>query len=452
MLNKHHPNDNGLLTEQLLQAVENQNPVAITSLLARLVPEEIAEILEATPPTQRHSLWEQIQPHLQGEILAHTNHEVRSSLLLQLSQAELLEVITYLETDDIVDIAQALPPQEQQELIQNLSEALRFAVEISLTYPKNTAGGIMTTDFIAVREDVTLEVVLRLLRKIGELPDSLVDLIVHDRKGHYAGSLKINSLLTHNKDTLVSSLVDKHKAAIHGMTPEKEVARMFEKYDLISATVIDDQNKVLGRITIDDVVDIIREEAEHIQMASAGLGDAEDLFAPAPRSAKRRSFWLGINLLTAIFASLVIGLFDASIEQIVALAILMPIIASMGGIAGTQTATIIIRAIATGKLYSSNTRVLVLKEALVGILNGGIWASVSFIGVSLIFQDWILGLIFAGAMLINLMVAAIAGALIPIILNRLKIDPALASGLMLTTVTDSLGFFVFLGLATIVLL
>lgn len=452
MINKHLLNDSTLLTEQLLQAVENQNTVAITSLLARLVPEEIAEILEATPPVQRQKLWEQIPSNLQGEILAHTNEEVRSSLLVQLNTTELLEVVEHLETDDIIDIAQALPQQYQQELVQNLSKEDRFAVEVGLTYPENTAGGIMTTDFIAVREDVTLEVVLRLLRKIGELPDSLVDLIVRDRKGHYVGAIKLNNLLTHDEDTLVSSLVDKHKAAIHGMTSEKEVAHIFEKYDLISATVIDDQNRVLGRITIDDVVDIIREEAEHKQMAIAGLDDDEDLFAPAPRSAKRRTFWLGLNLLTAIFASFMIGLFDASIEKLVALAILMPIIASMGGIAGTQTATIIIRAISTGKLYSSNTKVLVIKEALVGVLNGLLWASLSFIGVVLIFQDWTLGLIFASAMLINLVAAALAGAVIPITLHRFKIDPALASGLMLTTVTDSLGFFVFLGLATIILL
>ncbi len=452
MLNSHHPNDNGLLTEQLLQAVEDNNFIAITSLLSRLVPEEIAEILEATAPAQRHELWEQIETCLQGEILPHINDEVRSSLLQRLDKTEILEAVENLKTDDIVDIAQSLPRQDQQDLVQSLPKEERFAVEIGLTYPENTAGGIMTTDFIAVREDVTLEVVLRLLRKIGKLPDSLIDLIVRDRKGHYVGALKLNNLLTHDEDTLVSSLVDKHKAAVHGMTSEKEVVRIFEKYDLISATVIDDQNRVLGRITIDDVVDIIREEAEHIQMASAGLDEEDDLFAPPIRSARRRTFWLGINLMTAMLAASVISLFDATIEEVVALAILMPIIASMGGVAGTQTAIIVIRAIATGKLSSFNTKILIIKEAWVGVLNGGMWASISLIGVVLVFQDWTLSLIFASAMLLNLIVAAFAGALIPIMLHRLKVDPALASGLMLTTITDSLGFFVFLGLATIVLL
>lgn len=452
MQKQHHPNEIALLTEQILQAVENRNSPAIANLLKRLVPEEIAELLEATSPTQRHDLWEEIPPSLRGEILAHTNDEVTATLLQQLNQEDILKAVESLEIDDIVDIAQALPEEDQQILVNNLPSIDKNAVELALTYPEDTAGGIMTTDFISVREDVTLEVVLRLLRKIGELPDSLVDLIVRDREGYYVGALKLNDLLTHDEDTLVSSLVNKHKTAISGMTPEKEVAHFFEKYDLISATVIDEQNRIIGRITIDDVVDIIREEAEHAQMASAGLAEDEDLFAPPVRSAQRRTFWLGLNLLTAIFASFVIGLFDASIEKIVALAILMPIIASMGGIAGTQTATIVIRAISTGKLSATNSKLLLIKEASVGVLNGGIWALLSFAGVMLVFQDWTLGLIFAGAMLINLIVAALAGAFIPLALHKFKIDPALAAGLMLTTVTDSLGFFVFLGLATIIIL
>ena len=452
MVTRHHPNDTGLLTEQLLDAINNNNLLGVSSLLSRLVPEEISEILEATPPTQRNALWQQIDPKFQGEILAHTNDQVRSSLLEQLEQHEILEVVGHLETDDIVDIAQSLPENEQKTLLNALSDEDRFAVEIALTYPEDSAGGMMSTDFIAVREDVTLEVVMRLLRKIGELPDSLVDLIVRDRDGRYVGTLKLNDLLTHDEDTLVSALVDRHKAAIHGMTPVKEVAHIFEKYDLIAATVVDDKNFVLGRITIDDVVDIIRDQAEHNQMASAGLDEEEDLFSPPSQAAKRRTFWLGINLLTAIFASFVIGLFDASIEKIVALAVLMPIIASMGGIAGTQTATIVIRAISTQKLSQANSKLLILKEVTVGLLNGLVWAVMSFAGVVLVFQDWTLGLIFAGAMLINLIAAALAGALIPIGLHRMKIDPALAAGLMLTTVTDSLGFFVFLGLATLIIL
>lgn len=266
------------------------------------------------------------------------------------------------------------------------------------------------------------------------------------------GTIRLTDLITHDEDTLVESLLQTNLMGIRALTSAKDVAHLFEKNDLISAAVVNENNILLGRITIDDVVDIIREEAEHTQMASAGLDEDEDIFAPASRAAKRRTFWLGINLLTAIFASIVIGLFDASIEKVVALAVLMPIIASMGGIAGTQTATIVIRALATGKLAKSNSRSLLIKETTVGLFNGLIWAFLTGIAVFLWFQDAALSLIFSTAMLINLLAAAFAGAMIPLILQRMKIDPALASGLMLTTVTDSLGFFVFLGLATIVLL
>jgi len=323
---------------------------------------------------------------------------------------------------------------------------------MALTYPEDTAGGLMSTDLISVRADVSLDVVLRYLRTLGELPESTAELFVRDREGKFVGSLKLTVLLTHDEDTLVQTVLDSHIPGIRAFTPAKEVAHFFEKNDLLSAAVVNETNQILGRITIDDVVDIIREEAEHAQMASAGLDEDEDIFAPASRAAKRRTFWLGINLLTAIFASMVIGLFDASIEKIVALAILMPIIASMGGIAGTQTATIVIRALATGKLARSNSRSLLIKETTVGLFNGVIWAVLTGIAVLFWFSDIALSLIFASAMLINLLVAAFAGAMIPLILQRMKIDPALASGLMLTTVTDSLGFFVFLGLATIVLL
>ncbi len=440
------------LTEQILAAVQEQNPAQIPNLISQLVAEDLAEILESLPPKGRHFLWQHVTPDAQGEILAHTNDEVRAILLEKLEPHELTEITENLETDDIADIAQSLTDENQQTFLESLNEEDRTAVEMAMSYPEDTAGGLMSTDFVAVRADVTLDVVLRYLRKLGELPPSMVDLFVRDREDHYVGTLKINSLITHDPDTLVSDLVDTQKPTIRAFTPEKEVAYLFEKHDLISIAVLSDHNKILGRITIDDVVDIIREEGEHVQMASAGLNEDEDIFAPAARAAKRRTFWLGINLLTAIFASIVIGFFDASIEKVVALAVLMPIIASMGGIAGTQTATIVIRALATGKLGSNNSRSLLIKETTVGALNGLIWAVLTGTAVLIWFQDLALSLIFASAMMINLIAAALAGASIPLILQRMRIDPALASGLMLTTVTDSLGFFVFLGLATIVLL
>ncbi|WEJ63187.1 magnesium transporter [Thiomicrorhabdus lithotrophica] len=444
--------DKAKLTEQLLAAVESHNLEQIKDLFSHLVEEEIAEILESTPLKERQILWEAVESTRQGEILTHTNDEVTANLLGSLEAHEIVEITEDLETDDIADIAQSLDSSDQQTLLASLDEGDRNAVEMALTYPEDTAGGLMSTDLISVRADVSLDVVLRYLRTLGELPESTAELFVRDREGKFVGSLKLTVLLTHDEDTLVQTVLDSHIPGIRAFTPAKEVAHFFEKNDLLSAAVVNETNQILGRITIDDVVDIIREEAEHAQMASAGLDEDEDIFAPASRAAKRRTFWLGINLLTAIFASMVIGLFDASIEKIVALAILMPIIASMGGIAGTQTATIVIRALATGKLARSNSRSLLIKETTVGLFNGVIWAVLTGLAVLFWFSDVALSLIFASAMLINLLVAAFAGAMIPLILQRMKIDPALASGLMLTTVTDSLGFFVFLGLATIVLL
>ncbi len=449
---RHSVIENSKLAEQLLQAVENQHFNQVSDLLSSLVPEEIAELLESTPPKERQILWECLNSEQQGEILTHTNDEVRAKLLESLQTHELTKITDDLEADDITDIAQSLEPSAKQALLDSLEPVERIAVETALSYPEDTAGGLMSMDFITIRADITLEVVLRYLRKLGELPDSTAELFVRDRDDHYVGTLKLTSLLVNDEDKLVQEVLETNTPAIQSYASAKDVAHIFEKNDLISAAVVNENNQILGRITIDDVVDLIREEAEHAQMASAGLDEEDDIFAPATRTAKRRTFWLGINLLTAIFASMVIGLFDASIEKLVALAVLMPIIASMGGIAGTQTSTIVIRALATGKLAKSNSRSLLIKETSVGLLNGLIWATLTGLAVQFWFEDWALSIIFGTAMMINLVVAAIAGAMIPLILQRMKIDPALASGLMLTTVTDSLGFFVFLGLATIVLL
>lgn len=440
------------IAEQLLAAVENDHREQIASILSLLVAEEVAEVLESTPKKERLRIWNALDTEQQGEILTHTNEEVRTHLLESLETHEIIQITGELETDDIADIAQSLGEADQKAVLESLEDHDRIAVETALTYPESTAGSMMSTDFIAIRADISLGVVLRYLRKLGQLPDATTDLFVRDRNGTYIGTLKLTALLVNDEDVLVESLIDNHIPDINAYMTAKDVAHLFEKNDLISAPVVNEQNQILGRVTIDDVVDIIREEAEHVQMASAGLDEDDDIFAPATRSAKRRTFWLGINLLTAIFASIVIGFFDASIEKVVALAVLMPIIASMGGIAGTQTSTIVIRALATGKLVKSNSRSLLIKETTVGLFNGVIWATLTALAVQLWFNDWALSTIFATAMMINLLAAAFAGAMIPLILQRMKIDPALASGLMLTTVTDSLGFFIFLGLATIVLL
>lgn len=439
------------LAEKLIFAIDNKDYEYVKKTINRLIDEEIAEILEATPPKARHELWQQINRELQADVLSHTNDEVTASLLEQLDKEEIVELTENLETDDITDIAQAIPAEDRKHILDNLDEETRSAVETALMYPDNTAGGLMTANFISIRSDVTLGAVLRLLRKLESIPHSTIDLFVRDRNGFYQGILLITKLIINDEEMLVSELME-FKQSITAETIETDVAHIFEKNDFISIAVTDNNNILLGRITIDDVVDIIREEAERSQMASAGLSEDDDLFAPPIRSAKRRSLWLGLNLLTAIFASIVIGFFEASIQQIVALAILMPIVASMGGIAGTQTATIVIRALATGKLSFQNSRHLLRKESIVGLLNGLLWSLITGVATTFWFNDYSLGIIFGVAMLINLTIAAIAGAIIPLILNKMKIDPALAAGLMLTTVTDSIGFFIFLGLATIILI
>lgn len=439
-------------TDLLIEAAKAEQQDAIRLLLSNMAAEDIADVLEATPPKLRNIIWAQVEKDKQGDILGHTNDEVRSALLEQLDTEQIVEMAEEMETDDIAVIAQSLPEDEKQTFLEALTEEDRTAVQIALSYPEESAGGIMSTDFIAVRADISLDVVLRYLRKQNELPKSMVNLFVRDRDGRYMGTLKLNHILTHDGDTLVSDLIEQDEPTIHALLSAKEVARMFEVHDLISAAVLDDNDHILGRITIDDVVDIIREQAEYTQMKSAGLDDEDDIFAPAPRTAKRRTFWLGINLITASFAAFVISFFEATLDQIVALAIMMPMVASMGGVAGTQTSTVVIRALATGKLVSSNSRALLAKEGLVGLLNGLTWALFTAIGAYIILREVDLSLIFGAAMMINLLAAALVGVLIPLFLKRMNIDPALATGLMITTVTDSLGFFVFLGLATIVLI
>lgn len=440
------------LTDLLINAAYDEQEDLIRLYLADLTAKDIADVLETTPPKPRHVIWQFVSLDIRGEILSHTNNEVRASLLEQLETDLIVEIAEELETDDMAVIAQSLPEEEKQTFLDALVEQDRTAVEIALSFPDNTAGGLMSSDFIAIRADVTLDVVLRYLRKQVELPNAMVNLFVKDREGRYIGTLKLNHILVKNGETQVADLVEDVLPTIPSMMPAKDVARLFEVHDLISAAVLDEDRQILGRITIDDIVDIIREEADNTKMRSQGLDEEDDIFAPAPRTAKRRTIWLGVNLIATSFAAFVISFFEATIDLIVALAIMMPMVASMGGVAGTQTSTIVIRALATGKLVPTNRRALLIKEALVGVFNGLTWAFFTALGAYIILRQLDLSLIFGAAMLVNLITAAIVGVLIPLILKRYEIDPALATGLLTTTVTDSLGFFTFLGLATIILI
>jgi magnesium transporter len=328
----------------------------------------------------------------------------------------------------------------------------RVRLTAVLAYPEDSAGGLMNTDTVTVRPDVTLEVVLRYLRMRGELPDRTDCLFVVDRNDRYLGALPVTRLLTEDTEKTVSAVMDSDVAGIDPATPAAEVAQLFEGRDLVSAAIIDGQRRLLGRVTIDDVLDVVREQAEHPLLAAAGLEDEEDVFAGVRKSARRRALWLGINLVTAFMASWVVGLFEATIDRIVALAVLMPVVASMGGIAGTQTVTLIIRGIALGQIQSSNARWLFFKELSVGALNGLIWATVVALATWAWFGTWKIALVICAAIIINIAAAAVAGVLIPLALKRLRIDPALAGGVILTTVTDVVGFAALLGLGTIFLL
>ena len=416
-----------------------------------LHPSEIADLLESLPSKDRENLWELIGADLEGEVLSHAQDGVRAGLLEQMLPHEVAAATENLETDDAADIIQDLPEEVVDEVLGSMDEHNRVRLEQALSYDEDTAGGLMNTLMLSVYDNVDLEVVIRYLRMKGEVPEKSESLIVVDRDNHYQGMLPFVTILTSNPEEKVSDVMDTEIEAVPTDMPANEVAKLFEQRDLYSVAVIDEEKAPLGRITIDDVVDVIRDQGDHSLMSMAGLDEDDDMFAPVMVSAQRRALWLGINLATAFLAAWVIGRFAATIEQMVALAVLMPIVASMGGIAGSQTLTIVIRGLAVGQLGPANSRALLLKEVAVGLFNGVIWATVVGLIAGLWFNNQALGLVIATAMIVNLFVAAFFGALIPLWLKKKEIDPALAGGVILTTVTDVIGFLVFLGLASLFL-
>lgn len=420
----------------------------IAKMVNSLRPVEIARLLESSPPPSRKVVWDLVDKEVVGEVLEELPEDIQAYFIRDLDAEQLVELTEGLETDDVVDILQQLPEQITHEVLAAMSDQDRSRVEIVLAYDEDTAGGLTNTDTITVRPRFTLDVVLRYLRRHLELPPSTDALIVVNRKDQYLGLLPLAKLLTSDPNTTVREVMVTDTNAIQANMPDHEVAKLFEQNDWVSAPVVDDQGKLLGRITIDDVVDVIREGADHSLMSLAGLDEEEDTFAPVMRTIPRRAVWLGINLLTAILASAVISLFQDSLDKVVALAILMPVVASMGGVAGSQTLTVVIRGMAVGNIGFSNMNWLLSRELGVGLLNGGLWAIVMGTLVSLWFGDFKLALIIATAMIINLVTAAAAGTLLPLLLKKINIDPALAGGVTLTTITDVIGFMAFLGLAT----
>lgn len=436
----------------LSDALDSGRLGPVRRLVNSLSPAEIGNLLESLPPAKRGVVWGLVDPEDDGEVLVHVGDEVRESLLADMDTDEIVAAVEDLDIDDLADLVEDLPDTVIEEVLKSMDRENRERLEQVLSYPEDTAGRLMNPDVVTVRADATIDVVQRYLRLRGELPEHTDHLYVVSRRHQYLGRIALAALLTHEPGTPINELVDGEQPAIDVDESANEVARQFSDHDWLSAPVVDDNNILLGRITIDDVVDIIRDRAEHQALGAAGLDEDEDLFSPVPRAARRRAIWLGINLATAFLASWVIGRFEGTLEQIVALAVLMPIVASMGGVAGTQTLTLMVRGLAIGQVGVGNLRALLAKEMLVGLLNGLMWAVVVGVVSALWFSAPLLGLVIAGAMMINLIVAAFAGVLVPLTLRRMNIDPALAGGVVLTTVTDVVGFLSFLGLATLVLL
>lgn len=412
---------------------------------------DVALLLESSPPKSRAIIWQLVDADEHGDILEELSEEVQKSVIRQMAPEKLAAATEGMDTDDLAYVLRGLPEQVYQEVLKSMDEQDRQRAEQALSYAEETAGGMMNTDTITLRPDVTIDVVLRYLRLKGELPEATDKLYVVDRDDKFIGEIGISRLLTVDPSKLVNEVMDPDIQGINVEMDEVEVAKLFERQDWISAPVIDDENRLLGRITIDDVVDIIREDAQHSMLSMAGLDDDEDTFAPVLKSTRRRSIWLGVNLITALLAAAVSSMFEDILAQMAILAILNTIVPSMGGIAGSQTLTLVIRGMALGHIGASNQRWLIGKELAIGALNGVIWAILIAGVVALWKQDFVIGGIIAFAMMANLLAAGLAGVTVPLILKRFNIDPALAGGVILTTVTDVVGIFAFLGTATLML-
>lgn len=421
-------------------------------MLNELHSAEIAHLLESLPHTERNLIWELVDKEREGAVLLELGDELRSSLMRDMSLQDLINATEGLDIDDLADFIQSLPDRVTDLVLTSLDAQHRERLDTVLSYPEDSAGGLMNTDTLTIRAEVTLDVVLRYLRALGEIPKNTDSLIVTSRDNTYIGLLPLTTLLTSNTDLTVGDVMTRETEFIKATTEDNDVAKIFETHDLLSAPVVDDDMKLLGRITIDDVVDVIRDEGDHNVLGMAGLTEDEDLFAPVVPSARRRAVWLGINLVTAFMASWVVSNFEGTLEKVVAIAVLMNVVASMGGIAGSQTLTLVIRGLALGQVSKSNKGWLLIKEIVVGLLNGFGWALVIAAIAVLWFGDMMIGVVIAASIVINLFVAAFSGVAIPLILRKAKIDPAIAGSVVLTTITDIVGLAAFLGLATIFLI
>jgi magnesium transporter len=426
--------------------------VQVRKLLHDLQPSDVALLLESSPSKTRNELWQLIDADFHGDVLEELSEDVRNGIISKMVPSSVVDALEDMDTDDLAETLSSLPDPVLQSILKSMDAQDRLRAEKALSYGEETAGFIMNTDTITLRPDVTVDVVLRYLRLKGELPENTDTLYVVNRHDNLIGTVPVTKLLTALPDMSVNEIMNEEPETIPVDMSDSEVASMFERYDWLSAPVIDKNKTLVGRITIDDVVDIIREDAEHSMMSMAGLDDEEDTFAPVGKSTQRRSIWLGVNLVTALMAAAVSDLFEATLSQLAVLAILNTIVPSMGGVAGNQTLTLVIRGMALGHVSQSNSAWLIKKELAIGFLNGVIWATLIASVIALWKQDFMLGVVIAFAMMMNMIAAGLAGATLPIIMKRLNIDPALAGSVILTTITDVVGIFAFLGTATLFLI
>ena len=440
-----------LRLQQVNKALESGMFVLARSILDKMPACDIALLLESSPPANRKVLWELTDHDQQGEILEELNEDAKDGIIALMGPTNLASATEGMDTDGLAYVLRGIPDGLYRAVLEQMDAQDRQRVEQALAYPEDTAGSIMNTDTITLRPDVSIDVVLRYLRLKGEIPEATDTLYVVNEEDILIGDVPLSTLLTVDPTFSVSQVMNDKTDTLLVEMDESEIAKLFERHDWISAPVVDQNKKLLGRITIDDIVDIIRENAEHSMMGMAGMDDDEDTFAPILSSAKRRTMWLSVNLIAAFVAASVSNMFEATLEQMATLAVLMTIVPSMGGIAGNQTLALVIRGLAVGHINSSNTRWLIGKEAAIGLINGMVWAILVATAVTIWKEDITVGLIIAGAMFINLSIAGIAGVTIPLVMHKYKIDPALAGGMALTTMTDVIGLFSFLGMATLVL-
>jgi magnesium transporter len=431
--------------------VHRMNLVELRKQLEDLHPADIAHMLELLPLAQRLVVWDLVKAEREGEILLEVSDAVRQTLIAQMDEQELVAATERLDTDEIADLAPDLPREVFQGVIRSLSPEEREQLRAAMSYPEGTVGALMDFDVISIRDDVTVEVVLRYLRRLDEMPDHTDQLFVVDGTGQLKGLLPISRLLVTRPKTLITTVMRPEFLKLHPHEKAQDAANSFERYDLVSAPVVDDEGRLIGRVTVNAVVDYIREETDSELLSAGGLREDEDLFASVWKSVRNRWAWLAVNLVTAFIASRVIGLFEDSIAQLVALAALMPIIAGISGNSGNQTITMIVRALALGQISGGNARKLFAKEIGVSALNGLIWGSIVGLFAFLIYHSWQLGAVMTGAMALSLMLAAVMGVTVPLVMQKLGRDPALGSSVMITAITDSGGFFIFLGLATVFL-